>query len=472
MSANQSDPALERLNYFNGQRLAAGDLRTEQGHHVGMRRVLNRSLYSAGIVVGLEVEKAPDDKKDLTWKHKVIVRRGLAFDHQGREIFVPEDVLVLAMGAPSKTPGVVFGNLLTVSYRENRRHPVHDRCAVVTPYKPCSGDMPWGAPTRVVAEWVFEFLDSWPADESGKIVLGQIELNSKCEVVRVMPGVRRYAVPVKPQKTRALSLEGEKNIAFGTGNSKMLHFHIEEGFPDYATLYLRGRLFSPVHYTEMGRHSHGINILSAEAGFVAAHQHNLDLSTLSLLPAGEHRHEFWGAGDDDEFGSFDFGDDDDAGQHAITGPGGVLGGRANSEIKAAGSHTHTLDATTVSATAPGGQVPAHSHQVSGVSGQTGITPMARTSGTALAYLKELQVYLDTVPITAQILALLEAKQPGKWAALGDGTNAHALVAQPDGTGEIDLLKLGVELGLGPHVLEFRVEKANTGGAVQFNLYIG
>ena len=155
-----------------------------------MRRVLNRSLYTAGIVVGLDVEPAPADPADPTWKHKVVVRHGLAFDHLGREIFVPADVLVLAMGAPSKTPGVVFGNLLVVSYRENRRHPSHDKCAVVTPYKACSGDLPWGAPTRITAEWVFEFLDSWPADDSGKIVLGQIELNAKCEVVRVMPGVR------------------------------------------------------------------------------------------------------------------------------------------------------------------------------------------------------------------------------------------------------------------------------------------
>lgn len=471
MSANPSNPALERLNYFNGQRLAAPDLRAEQGHHVGMRRVLNRSLYSAGIVVGLEVEPAPEDKTDPTWKHKVLVRHGLAFDYQGREIFLPEDVLVLVMGAPSKSPGVVFGNLLTVSYRENRRHPTQDRCAVVTPYKPCSGDMPWGAPTRIVADWVFEFLDSWPADESGKVVLGQVELNSKCEVVRVLPGVRRYAVPVKPQKMRALSLEGEKNIAFGTGNSKLLHFHVEEGFPEYATLYLRGRLFSPVHYTEMGRHSHGIDILSAEAGFVAAHQHNLDLSTLKLQDAGEHRHELWSAVDDGESGSFDIGDDDDPNQHRLTGAGGVLGGRAIAEITAAGSHTHTVDATTVAATAAGGQVPAHKHQVTGTSAQTGIMPMAR-AGNALTYVRDLQVYLDTVPITAQILTLLEARQPGKWAALGDGTSAHALVAQAEGTGEIDLLKLGVELGLGSHVLEFRVETPNTGGALQYNLYIG
>ena len=165
MSANQADD-LQRLNYFNGQRLAAGDFRAEQAHHLGMRRVLNRSLYSRGIVVGLEVETRPADK------HKVIVREGLAFDHLGREIFVPQDLSVQVMGAPSTTPGVVFGNLLTVSYREQRRFPVSERCAVVTPYKPCSGDLPWGAPTRIAADAVFEFLDSWPADDSGRVVLG------------------------------------------------------------------------------------------------------------------------------------------------------------------------------------------------------------------------------------------------------------------------------------------------------------
>ena len=61
MSANPSDDALQRLNYFNGQRLAAADFRAEQGHHMGMRRVLNRSLYSPGIVVGLEVVPVPQE---------------------------------------------------------------------------------------------------------------------------------------------------------------------------------------------------------------------------------------------------------------------------------------------------------------------------------------------------------------------------------------------------------------------------
>ena len=102
MSANQSDEALQRLNYFNGQRLAATDFRAEQGHHLGMRRVINRSLYSPGIVVGLEVIRAQSNPPDPLDKHRVIVKHGLAFDNLGREIFLPVDVAVQVMGAPRR----------------------------------------------------------------------------------------------------------------------------------------------------------------------------------------------------------------------------------------------------------------------------------------------------------------------------------------------------------------------------------
>ena len=157
MNVNPPDEALARLNYFNGQRLAASDFRAEQSHHLAMRRALNRSLYSAGIVTGLEVEP---DKSDV---HRVIVRDGLAFDHLGREIFVPVDVSVHVAGLPSEKPGVVFGNLLAVSYRETSRFRAQNRCVVGAPYKACGGDLAWGAPTRIVADAVFEVLDAWPA---------------------------------------------------------------------------------------------------------------------------------------------------------------------------------------------------------------------------------------------------------------------------------------------------------------------
>jgi len=141
MNANPVDPR-ERLNYFNGQRLTASDFRTEQGHHDGMRRILNSSLYSLGVVTGLQVSIDPANN------HHVIVSHGLAFDYLGREIFLPEDVSVLAMGAPSTTKGVVFGNLLVVSYREQRKNTVAGGCAVTAPSASCSGDLAWGAGDR------------------------------------------------------------------------------------------------------------------------------------------------------------------------------------------------------------------------------------------------------------------------------------------------------------------------------------
>ena len=246
MTATPIDDAQDRLNYFNGQRLAAGDFRTEQKYHMGVRRVLNRSLYSAGIVTGLEVTPDP------TSTHRVIVGHGLAFDNQGREIFLPADTPVQVMGTPSSGKGVVFGNLLAVSYREARQNLAAGGCTVPAG-KPCGGDLAWGAPTRVVAQPVFEFLDAWPSDDSGKVILAQLELSKTCDVVRVLAGVRKYAMPAKPQTVRALSMEGEKDIDHA--NRKDLVFHIIDGFPGSVTLYLRGRTFSSLFYSETGRHT-------------------------------------------------------------------------------------------------------------------------------------------------------------------------------------------------------------------------
>lgn len=473
MSADPSDDALQRLNYFNGQRLAASDLRAEQGHHMGMRRVLNRSLYSPGIVVGLEVvvppKKNPPDPQD---RHRVIVRQGLAFDHLGREIFVPVDVAVQVMGAPRSAPGVVFGNLLVVSYRESRRFPSQSLCTVGAPFQPCSGDLAWGAPTRIVVDAMFEFVDSWPSDDSGKVVLSQIELDDKCKVVRTSPGVRRYAVPAKPQTVRPISLEGEKDIASGAG--KTLHFHIGGGFPEQALLYLRGRLFNPLYYTEVGQHRHVLALDTRDKGFVPAHMHALDLAGVKLNPGGDHRHEIWAPADDDpdgERGSIDYGDDDDLTQLPATGPGGVIGGYANMEVRPSGPHTHTIDAATVPNTKPAGEVPNHRHAIVGATNDAGMQPAMR-SGPGYTYPNNVKVLFDKIDITAAICKQLSARpgQAGRWLTLGDGTDKHAL-CEADGTGEIDLLRLGYEIGLGPHTLDFQIQMADAGGQLQYNLYV-
>src|SRR5262249_21735827 len=286
MSANLIDDPRERLNYFNGQRLAAGDFRTEQGHHDGMRRVLNHALYSPGIVTGLEVEADPGNR------HPVNVHAGLAFDHLGREIFRPEEVSVLAMGAPSTTPGLVFGNLLVVSYREQRKNAVADGCAVASEPASCGGALGWTAPTRIAADVAFEVLDSWPAAESGRVVIAQLELNAQCQVERVLPGARQYAMPVKPQKVRAISLEGEKDI--DVANEKSVHFHIKGAAPERAVLMLRARKFSSLFYTEIGEHTHPLDLKIADHPVVGKHHHTLaNLKTDEQLKPEDIKFKAW-----------------------------------------------------------------------------------------------------------------------------------------------------------------------------------
>jgi hypothetical protein len=462
MSANPSDDALQRLNYFNGQRLVAADFRAEQGHHMGMRRVINRSLYSPGIVVGLEVIPAKSNPPDPQDKHRVIVKRGLAFDNLGREIFLPVDVSVQVMGAPRSAPGVVFGNLLVVSYRETRQFPSHNQCMAGAPFQPCSGDLAWGGPTRIVADAMFEFLDSWPSDDSGKIVLSQIELDAKCNVVRTSPGVRRYAAPAKPQTVHPLSLEGEKDI--DKQNAKVLYFHIDGGAPESALLYLRGLPFSSLYYTELGKHTHKSEFpkLAIDIG----HTHAFDGSLKTKAGQGTHKHAYlW---DDGNFGAFDL-ENGDPDKWATVHEGDQF-----NLILDSGAHVHEMEAIQLIPLVKKLSVP-----VSGTNLDAGASDLsARDGKPALKLLKDLIVKFDGVSITSSVCDLLEARpgQAGKWRVTGSGGPADvrlngATLSLPEGTGEIDLLKLGIEIGIGQHKLEFVVSDADVGGQIQYNLYV-
>jgi hypothetical protein len=111
--------------------------------------------------------------------------------------------------------------------------------------------------------------------------------------------------------------------------------------------------------------------------------------------------------------------------------------------------------------------------------------LERDGKSEYTYVRDLHVVLDgNNDITAAILAQL-AKRPGQaamWNTLGDGTPTHAL-ASDEGTGEIDLLALGFELGTGSHTLTFKLvapqpgdsdygpPAGDRGGQVQYNLYV-
>ena len=76
---------LDRLNFFNGRLLTAGDFSLEQDYFRGKLKRHNRALHGFGIVSGLKVTMQTG---------KVVVAAGLALDCDGNELVVETDQIV------------------------------------------------------------------------------------------------------------------------------------------------------------------------------------------------------------------------------------------------------------------------------------------------------------------------------------------------------------------------------------------
>jgi hypothetical protein len=78
-----SDPKpFERLRYFYGRLLSAGDFELEQNYFRGKQKLHNRALHGFGIVSGLRVSIVA---------RKIVVSAGLALDCEGNELVVGTD---------------------------------------------------------------------------------------------------------------------------------------------------------------------------------------------------------------------------------------------------------------------------------------------------------------------------------------------------------------------------------------------
>jgi hypothetical protein len=461
MSATEQP--IERVNYFNGQRLEAADFRADQDYHMRVLRKILSALYSPGVIQGFEVTAHPTDK------HKVVVAPGVGVDYWGRELILLQATDVQAAGTPSTTPGVIFGNYLVASYAEQRVQVDSDGCAVSgSATGACAGNLSWGAPTRIEATPKLEFSDTWPTPTSGKVVLAQVALQAGCQVGTIETGVRQYAVPAQQPTVQPLSLEGEKDI--DAANPKNLYFHVEGNVPNTVTLYLRGALFSTLFYTELGQHSH---------------DSSFNPTSITLL---DHTHGFsaittgTGTQDTTKPATLQAWTWDDTVDVAIRMWGSNDGGRRSENLTSLNpvgdgtlvqllnlnEHTHDIPAGT---TSPGGgqviPMPALALKSAGVG-----PPNART-GTGQnprTYVNGMMILYDGEDITAQVLAQLTGVNPASWPAgstLGDGTAAHVLVTA--GTGPISLLQLGLDFTPGQHYLTFQVPSG--GGQIQYNLYV-
>lgn len=473
------DQPLDRVNYFNGQRLDAADFRADQDYQTRIRRKLLSSLYSIGIVQGLEVNQNPD-------KHKVTISPGVALDFQGREIILLESTDVLVSGTPTPSSGVIFGNFLTISYAEQRVQPISDGCTAPSDAKGCGGNLAWGAPTRIRAAPKFDVVDTWPSDLSGKIVLAQIGLSGGCQVTQIQSGVRRYAVAAKPPTTRPISIEGEKDI--NSSNPKVLYFHIDGGLPTSVSLYLRGAQFSTLFYSELGSHSHDNTLTGGQAN-LPVHHH-----TLTNLTSGDANQDsgkalglsvnmwndnidqgvrMWGPPSWPDNGPFHRGD-----PTTITAPDTL----PIIILQNFNAHTHSFDSSAQTDDCAS-NIPLT--QGTFTNAAAGLSPPpARTTGQPLSYVSSLSVLYDGNDITGDILQQLGGIDPVSWplapvaATLGDGTPTHVFVKA--GTGPIDLTQVsGLDFTPGEHSLTFQVadivsggQTTYNGGQIQYNLYVG
>jgi hypothetical protein len=461
---------LERVNYFNGQRLVAADFRTDQEYQISVRRTLTSALYpGGGIVQGLEVTAS------LTDTHKVVVAPGVAIDFLGREIILTTATEVQASGTPTpQNSPAIFGNYVVISYAEQRGQAITDGCAA--PAGKCGGNLTWGAATRILQAPQLAFADTYPSPTSGLIILAQVELQAGCTVGHIESGVRTYAVAAKPPTTRPISLEGEKDI--DQRNPKTLYFHIDGGVPSNVTLYLRAAQFSSLYYTELGGHTHN-NSLTNSHITVPAHHHTLtglttgDADQDGSKPAGLSASSWnddtnksvrlWGGGDDHrqrlDLTQIQGGD----GQSMV-----ILTNFSAHTHKLPNSQTDDNQAVDI----PLGSI---TNAPAGVA-----SPPARATGsTALGYVNNLRVLYDRQDITiaiVQFVAANNAAWAGAPAQLGDGTPTSPLVAKTDnsgGTGAIPLNQLSVALDFSPgqHSLTFEVTDSS-GGQIQYNLYVG
>lgn len=77
-----SVPYIERLDFFNGQRLFAEDLQTLDGFNRQMRWLHNRSLHAFGIGSGFFIVRGERGDREMT------IAPGYAIDNNGREIIL------------------------------------------------------------------------------------------------------------------------------------------------------------------------------------------------------------------------------------------------------------------------------------------------------------------------------------------------------------------------------------------------
>jgi hypothetical protein len=488
---------VERLYYYNGRRLEAPDLQLEQSYHLEMRRLLNRDLFTAGVVAGLEVTAAdlPNGKKSKT---RVAVAEGLALDPHGREIVHPGGEIDVPAQPPTTN---LKGYFLVISYDERRIPADEDPCL----------EPGTAAAARVRETPKLDWMEQLPNHDDCRrgdgtaldcaVALAFVPMSTACEIEGVELSVREYSHPTHASQVSAIALEGEKDI--DKDNPKELRFAIRGGAPSSVLLYLWGGKFSSLFYTEMGQHAHTLS--NVQVGSIttslAAHTHSLSNHTHTIPgtttgDGGGHGHDLYvdKAGFDPDppvvgregtvsthqnatqrINLFDPPRDSEWHSEYAT-----KGGQGKNYIQGVGNHSHSVSVGPTAGASPDVTGPAsapqgsetHTPTFSATIDPAGSPTYNVRGGPAYEYVDGMRVALDGIDITNDILAVLKRRLGwGDTPQLGNGKEDHVFVKE--GTDSIDLLTIAtshnIDMSREKHSLTFSVKGG--GGKVLYNLFV-
>jgi hypothetical protein len=485
--------ALERVNYYTGQRLNADDLRDEQHYQERVRRLLNHGLFTPGVVEGLEVSRIPGG---VLAPRTVRVAPGASLDALGRLIVLDAAVDV---AVPNQPPlGGTNYYYLVLRYAEEPIPGRADECAA-----------PGTAPADrirelAVLDWSEVIPFPRPTDPADSIehgvVIALVELDKDCKIAAIDPAARRLSFPRNVSRVQTVAYEGEKDIA--EGDSKKLYFHIRGGRPSAVVLYLRGDKFSSTAYTEIAAHAHTLSGTAIGDANVTTQNHSHDTPPhahdlthgathdAGMSEDGSHRHAVMvrdlttndhprrAVVTDDYYNVIDgfltIGYQEQG--YTDNAPTGLP--REQKYIELSGSHTHQLDVAPKGPLGTGSMVPAptavpHSHTFATTVNAAGSTGVSPRGGAVHTFPTDVRVALDGLDITQRLVAAL----PGSWTALGGtlgGDEQHPF--NQGGTGPLDLVQLGLTLGPGEHLLELSAPARPAGlppvgGKVIYHLYV-
>lgn len=177
MSTNANIPNVERITFFNGQRLTAEDLTAVQDANQQLRWLHNRSLHGWGIAAGFAVTGNKGDSA-------VQIGPGFAVDCQGREIILGNAVTKSVPAVASAADGTAAIFYLVVSYVDNSGQTIlQNRSGVCLP----------PGTVRLTEAPALDWIPQFDLDPTTQVVLAQISVLNCQLSVAVNLAVRRFA---------------------------------------------------------------------------------------------------------------------------------------------------------------------------------------------------------------------------------------------------------------------------------------